>query len=75
MGESSVTWITGAASGIFKDPFNDVRGVDAVMRITASTVDHGAPRLTVLDRAVSGDTGVGPSSSSATPAPRGASRR
>ena len=36
----------------FKDPFNDVRGPDAMIRVLAAMYDHGTPRFEVLDRAV-----------------------
>ena len=41
----------------FKDPFNDVRGVERMIAVMRLMYDHGAPRFVVLDR-VMGD-GVG----------------
>lgn len=41
----------------FKDPFNDVRGVDAMIRVVGTIFDHGSPRFEVLDRAVSKGAG------------------
>jgi steroid Delta-isomerase len=35
----------------FKDPFNDVAGVDAMRACLAMAFDHGTPRFTVKDRA------------------------
>ncbi|MBI3505371.1 MAG: nuclear transport factor 2 family protein [Proteobacteria bacterium] len=35
----------------FKDPFNDLRGVDAMRRAFAMAFDHGPPRFEVIDRA------------------------
>ncbi len=35
----------------FKDPFNDVRGADAMLRVLAMMYEHGTPRFEVLDRA------------------------
>jgi steroid delta-isomerase len=37
----------------FKDPFNDVTGVDAMARCLAMAYDHGTPKFEVLDRAAS----------------------
>lgn len=37
----------------FKDPFNDVRGVDALIRVTASMFRFGRPRFEIIDRALS----------------------
>jgi hypothetical protein len=37
----------------FKDPFNDVTGVDAMARCLGMAYDHGTPKFDVLDRAVS----------------------
>lgn len=36
----------------FKDPFNDVRGADDVVRLLAMMYDHGTPRFEIVDRAV-----------------------
>jgi hypothetical protein len=41
----------------FKDPFNDVRGVDAMIRVVTALFDHGTPRFEVLDQAVSPHAG------------------
>lgn len=35
----------------FKDPFNDVRGVDNMRRALALAFEHGTPRFEVIDRA------------------------
>ncbi len=37
----------------FKDPFNDARGVDALIRATAAMFRFGTPRFEILDRALS----------------------
>jgi hypothetical protein len=37
----------------FKDPFNDVRGVEALLRATAAMFRFGTPRFEILDRALS----------------------
>ncbi len=37
----------------FKDPFNDVTGVDRMARCLGMAYDHGTPKFDVLDRAVS----------------------
>lgn len=36
----------------FRDPFNDVRGADAMMRVMAAMFRLGTPRFEILDRAV-----------------------
>lgn len=36
----------------FKDPFNDVRGVEALIRATAAMFRFGTPRFEILDRAL-----------------------
>lgn len=42
----------------FKDPFNDVRGIDATMAVMRAMLDHGTPRFAIADRAV-GVAGTG----------------
>ncbi len=37
----------------FKDPFNDLRGVDALLRATSAMFRFGTPRFEVIDRALS----------------------
>lgn len=37
----------------FKDPFNDVRGVEALLRATAAMFRFGTPRFEILDQALS----------------------
>ena len=34
----------------FKDPFNDLRGAQAMKRALAMAFDHGPPRFEVIDR-------------------------
>lgn len=41
----------------FKDPFNDVRGVDAMLRVMAAMFRLGVPHFDVLDRVASGRAG------------------
>jgi len=41
----------------FKDPFNDVRGPDAMIRVMEGMFERGTPRFEVLDRAVSDRAG------------------
>ncbi len=41
----------------FRDPFNDVRGVDDVVRLLSMMYAHGTPRFEVLDRALSQQAG------------------
>ena len=36
----------------FKDPFNDLRGVDALLRATSAMFRFGTPRFEVIDRAL-----------------------
>ncbi len=48
-----------AASDVrFKDPFNDVRGVEAMIAAISSMYKHGTPRFEVIDRAI-GEAGAG----------------
>lgn len=48
-----------AAPGVrFKDPFNDVRGVEAMIAVISAMYNHGTPRFEVIDRA-SGEAGAG----------------
>jgi len=43
-----------AAPGVrFKDPFNDVRGIEALLRATSAMFRYGTPRFEILDRALS----------------------
>lgn len=42
----------------FKDPFNDVRGIDATIAVMRTMFDHGTPRFEVADRA-QGEAGTG----------------
>lgn len=37
----------------FKDPFNDVRGIEALLRATGAMFRYGTPRFEILDRALS----------------------
>lgn len=41
----------------FKDPFNEVRGVDAMLRVMAAMFRLGTPQFEVLDRVASGRAG------------------
>lgn len=41
----------------FRDPFNDVRGLDRVLRLLATMYAHGTPRFEVLDRALGQSAG------------------
>ncbi|MFO0295804.1 MAG: nuclear transport factor 2 family protein [Rhodospirillales bacterium] len=41
----------------FRDPFNDVRGIDDVVRLLGSMYAHGTPRFEVLDRALGQSAG------------------
>ena len=41
----------------FRDPFNDVRGIDEVVRLLASMYAHGTPRFEILDRALGQSAG------------------
>lgn len=41
----------------FRDPFNDVRGVDEVVRLLSMMYAHGTPRFEVLDRALGQEAG------------------
>ena len=41
----------------FRDPFNDVRGVDEVVRLLSMMYAHGTPRFEVLDRALGQSAG------------------
>lgn len=36
----------------FKDPFNDVRGIDRTIAVMGLMFQHGAPRFVVIDRAM-----------------------
>lgn len=38
----------------FKDPFNDLRGVENMRKALAMAFEHGTPRFEVIDRARSG---------------------
>jgi steroid delta-isomerase len=42
----------------FKDPFNDVRGVEPMIAAISSMYRHGTPRFEVIDRAT-GEVGAG----------------
>ncbi|MBL8698756.1 MAG: nuclear transport factor 2 family protein [Alphaproteobacteria bacterium] len=42
-----------APNARFKDPFNDVRGADRIVRLLATMYEHGTPRFEVIDQAVS----------------------
>ncbi len=41
----------------FKDPFNDVRGVDALLRATRAMFRFGTPRFEIIDRTLSARAG------------------
>ena len=41
----------------FRDPFNDVRGIDAVVRLLDMMYRHGTPRFEVLDQALGREAG------------------
>ncbi len=41
----------------FRDPFNDVSGVEALIRATAAMFRFGTPRFEILDRALGGRGG------------------
>jgi hypothetical protein len=41
----------------FRDPFNDVRGIDDVIRLLATMYAHGTPRFEILDRALGQSAG------------------
>jgi hypothetical protein len=46
-----------AADVRFKDPFNDVRGVDAMIRVMAAMFRLGTPHFEIVDQATSGRAG------------------
>ncbi len=41
----------------FRDPFNDVRGIDDVVRLLGTMYAHGTPRFEILDRALGQSAG------------------
>jgi hypothetical protein len=41
----------------FRDPFNDVRGIDNVVRLLGTMYAHGTPRFEILDRALGQSAG------------------
>ena len=41
----------------FRDPFNDVRGIDNVVRLLATMYAHGTPRFEILDQALGQSAG------------------
>ena len=41
----------------FRDPFNDVRGIDDVIRLLGTMYAHGTPRFEILDRALGQSAG------------------
>lgn len=47
-----------AAPGVrFKDPFNETRGIEALIRATTAVFRFGTPRFEILDQAMGGRAG------------------